>query len=170
MSAEACAALVFGLVMLATCATAAGLAQVLVAQRRLRALERHGCEPTSEDAFDDVRFAALAILAACAAAPIAGRVASASGPLVARMLAAGSPLARALRGQLWRFGAVVALLAGLLAGGAHLVAEGPPAAGVAVATLVVVIVAAVEGAAVFGCYLLLGRLLEIRDPGARRAC
>ncbi len=164
------AALVFGLVLAALAATAVALAQVLVARRRLRALERHGSEPASEDAFDDVRFAALAILDACAAAPIAGRLASAVRPLVARTLGAGSPLARAAHSHPWRFGAAVALLAGLLAGGAHLAAEGPPAAGVAVAALVVAIIATIEGAAVFGCYLLFGRFLAIRSPGAGRAC
>ena len=73
-----------------------------------------------------------------------------------------------LRSHPWRFGVACALIAGLLAGGGHLLAEGPPTAGVAVAVLVVLVIAAIEGAAVLGCYVLFGRFLGIRSPGSGR--
>jgi hypothetical protein len=162
------AALVFGLVLLSTATAGFTAAQTLVAQRRLRALERFGREPVGEDALDDLREAALAALRELERLPLAAPVAARAERAVAGVLAARSPVTRVLRGHPWRFGAGVALLTGVLAGAAHLVAEGPPADGAAVALLVVAIIATIEGAAVFACYVLLGRFLGIRGSAGRR--
>ncbi len=161
------AALVFGLVLLALAASAGTVAQLAFAQRRLRALERYGSEPAEEDAFDDVCDALLAIARMLAGVPFIRRVAPLAELVARRALTAGSPVARVLRDHPLRFGATVALLAGLLASGGHLVAEGPPS-NVARALLVVAIIAGIEGLAVFGCYALFGRFLGIR--GVSRAC
>jgi hypothetical protein len=162
------AALVFGLVLLAMATTAGAAAQILVAQRRLRALERNGHEPASEDALDDVCAAALATLRALATVPIAGPAASLMERVVGRRLAAGSPLTSVLRRHPWRSGAAVALLTGLLTSCGHLIAEGAPTDGVSVAFLAALLIASIEGAAVFGCYLLFGRFLGIRNSGRPR--
>lgn len=161
------AALVFGLVVLSLASSAGTFVQIAVAQRRLRALERHGPEPADEDALDDVRDALLAIARVLAGVPFIRRAAPLAELVVGRALASGSPVARVLRDHPWRFGATVALLAGLLASGGHLAAEGPPA-NVALALLVVSIIAAIEGSAVFACYVLFGRFLGLR--GVSRAC
>jgi hypothetical protein len=162
------AELVFGLWSLTMAAITGAAVQVLVAHRRLRWLERYGAEAAREDALDDIRETALAVLRLVAAAPIVGAPARVAERVVAGALAGRSPLARALRGRPWRFGAGCAVLVGLLAGGAHLVAEGFPADGVGVALLVVLIITAIEGAAVLACYALLGRFLGIRDHGRSR--
>ncbi|MEY2442251.1 MAG: hypothetical protein QOJ46_1677 [bacterium] len=149
--------------------TAGAVAQVLVAQRRLRALERYGREPAGSDALDDVRDAALAVVRLVAAAPIVGPAAQLAERTVGRALAADAPVARAQRRHPWRFGATAALLAGLLASAVHVVAEGPPTDGVAVAGLVTLVITAIEAAAVFGCYVVFGRFLGIRIRGSSHA-
>jgi hypothetical protein len=118
------AALVFGLVLVSMATTASATVQLAVAERRLRALERYGPEPAGEDALDDVRETALAVLRLVSGVPIVGPAARVAERLVGRALVLGSPLTRELRCHPWRFGAGCALLAGLLTSGAHLVAEG----------------------------------------------
>ena len=159
------AEIVFGLVLLSMGVTAAAALQLLVAQRRLRWLERYGAEPASEDALDDVRETVVEALRLVAAAPVVGPVARGAERVVVRVLATCSPVGRGLHRHPWRFGAVCASAAGLLASVAHLIAEGPPTDGIGVAFLVALIITAIEGAVVFGCYVVFGRFLAIRNGG-----
>jgi hypothetical protein len=51
---------------------------------------------------------------------------------------------------------------GLITGGSHLVGEGLPPEGLGLALLVLLLIAAIEGAAILACYALFGRFLGIR--------
>jgi hypothetical protein len=62
----------------------------------------------------------------------------------------------------WRVAWAAALAAGLAAALGHLVAEGPPADGAGDLVAVTAVLVGLEGAAVLGCFVLLGRFLGLR--------
>ena len=62
----------------------------------------------------------------------------------------------------WRVACLTALAAGLAAALGHLVAEGPPADGAGDLVAVTAALVGLEGAAVLGCFVLLGRFLGLR--------
>jgi hypothetical protein len=100
--------------------------------RRAAVVTRRTDEPAPDDAWDD-----LAALAGWL--PVTG-----------------------LQRHPWRVACATALAAGLAAALGHLAAEGPPADGAGDLVAVTAVLVALEGAAVLGCFVLLGRFLGLR--------
>ncbi len=112
--------------------TIAAAAIATAAVRRAAVVARRADEPAPDDAWDDL-------------AALAGRL----------------PVA-GLQRHPWRVAGATALAAGLAAALGHLVAEGPPADGAGDLVAVTAVLVGLEGAAVLGCFVLLGRFLGLR--------
>jgi len=113
-------------------ATIAAGAVTASALRRAAVVARRADEPAPDDAWDDL-------------AALAGRL----------------PVA-GLQRHPWRVAGATALAVGLAAALGHLVAEGPPADGAGDLVAVTAVLVGLEGAAVLGCFALLGRFLGLR--------
>jgi hypothetical protein len=113
-------------------ATIAAGAITAATVRRAAVVARRADEPTPDDVWDD-----LAAIAGWL--PVAG-----------------------LQRHPWRVACATALAAGLAAAIGHLAAEGPPADGAGDLVAVTAVLVGLEGAAVLGCFLLLGRFVGLR--------
>ena len=120
------------LLVASAAATIAVGAFAVEAMRRTAVVARRADEPAPGDAWDDL-------------AALAGRL-----PVTG------------LQRHPWRVACVTALAAGLAAALGHLVAEGPPADGAGDLVAVTAVLVGLEGAAVLGCFVLLGRFLGLR--------
>jgi hypothetical protein len=134
--------------LLATATTAAGaliaVAGLGLSARRTRELAGLADEPAGDDALGD-------LLAVCRGAG-------------ERLLPAGAldRATAAARAHLWRACLLLALTAGAALAVSHMVAEGPPTAGVPTALLVSLIFVGIEGTAILACFALLRTYLGIR--------
>ncbi len=115
-----------------TAVTIAAGAITAGAVRRAAVVARRADEPVPDDAWDDL-------------AALAGRL----------------PVA-GLQRHPWRVACATALAAGLAAALGHLVAEGPPSDGAGDLVAVTAVLVGLEGAAVLGCFVVLGRFLGLR--------
>jgi hypothetical protein len=135
-----------------------GLAAVLVATRRTRALARHAGEGAGGDVLEDLRLLALTTGARLLAPDAVDRARS----TVARLAEGRIARAISLRSHPWRFCLLVAVCAGAGLAAGHLVGEGPPTDGLLVLLAVSGFLVAVEAAAIIACFALLGTFLGIR--------